>query len=108
MRPFDVSYSEKPADDAHLLAAVRFSTTAPAQAHDPANILVRLQGDNVPDEIWQSPTPVQSGQTQGIAWRQNAEALVGYLPLNETGYRNLEELGRDAYQRILQLASKRG
>lgn len=108
MRPLDVSYAEKPPDGDNLLAAVRFTTSAPAAEHNPADIVVPLQGNHVPAEVWQSPIPVQAGHAHGIAYRENAGALAGYLSLNESEYRDLEELGLDAYQRILRLAGERG
>lgn len=108
--PFQVHYSADGAcEDDRLLARIRFGDSAPDAVSDAGDVVVPLVpiGRGPAVEVWRSSLPVESGIEGGIAYRRNAEVLVGHLVLDES-HGGLEAAARRAYADIAALLAAQG
>lgn len=108
--PFQVHYSADGAcEDGRLLARIRFADYAPDTVSDSGDIVVPLTpiGSRQTIEVWRSSLPVEFGIEGDIAYRRNAEVLVGHLVLDES-HGGLEAAARRAYVDIGALLAEQG
>lgn len=106
--PFSIHFSAagEPAPE-HLLTRFAFDPEG-IDADDPAQVLIPLKrlSETPLVEIWESPTPVNSGNEGTIAWNSNDEVL--FMHLREAQSDDIASQTELAYARLSELQKRLG
>jgi len=106
--PFSVEFQKNITPDAldqdeHVLAAIGFSSQAELLGQSRpvfSSGLVDLDNATL-TEVWKSPEPVKTSQTDNLMLSWNSEVLFGFIQVSEENHNNLIEATQAAYQQIL-------